>query len=143
MYAGGPLGRAPFPDLVGPVQRPYSSRDDGYNFPIQVLLQFLNALACENVRAERSEPKSAGRKIRAALPFDAYYILTVGAPASSRASAAHGGSHRSPREHIRRGHIRRLPGDRRIWVNAAIVNAGRGAGVVHKDYQVMEKAARA
>ena len=50
------------------------------------------------------------------------------------------GHHRSPREHLRRGHIRRLADGRRIWVNAAIVGAGKGVGVVSKDYALRHAA---
>lgn len=97
------------------------------------LLCFLNILQCQNVQAERSEPRHTGRKIKAALPFDAYHILTIDAPGNSGESVVTGG-HRSPREHLRRGHIRRLSDGRRIWVNATVVAAGRNAGVVMKDY---------
>jgi hypothetical protein len=47
---------------------------------------------------------------------------------------ASGGTHASPRVHLRRGHIRRLPG-KNIWVNATIVG-NSDLGVVIKDYSV-------
>lgn len=103
--------------------------------PAIAVLSLLNALACANVHIERSEPKKAGKKIKSALPFDTYHVLTIDAPGNGGQGAATGG-HRSPREHLRRGHIRRLADGRRIWVNATVVAAGRGAGVVTKDYAV-------
>lgn len=102
-----------------------------------VLLHFLNALACSNVRIERSEPKNAGKKIKAALPFDTYHVLTidVGRQQKSGGGTADG-SNRHPREHLRRGHIRRLEDGRRIWVNATVVAAGRGVAKIEKDYMM-------
>lgn len=111
--------------------------DDLAMEPAVAVLSLLNALACSNVHIERSEPKKAGKKIKAALPFDAYHILTIDVPKPSGDGAGISPfGHRSPREHLRRGHIRRLADSRRIWVNAAVVSAGRGAGVVTKDYAV-------
>ena len=104
-----------------------------YMDEIGALLCFLNVLQCSNVHVTRSEPKKAGKNIKAALPFDTYHVLTIDVPGKNGNGAATGG-HRSPREHLRRGHIRRLADSRRIWVNAAVVAAGRGAGVVKKDY---------
>lgn len=106
-----------------------------YMDEIGALMCFLNVLQCSNVHVERSKPKNAGKKIKAALPFDTYHILTIDVPNKAGDGAAIGG-HRSPREHLRRGHIRRLADGRRIWVNATVVAAGRGAGVVTKDYSV-------
>ena len=103
--------------------------------PAVSVLSLLNALACSNVHIERSEPKKAGKKIKAALPFDAYHVLTIDVPGRAGEGAATGG-HRSPREHLRRGHIRRLGDSRRIWVNATVVASGRGGGVIAKDYAV-------
>jgi hypothetical protein len=96
------------------------------------LLCFLNVLQCNNVHIERSPNKGVGRKVKSALPFDTYHVLTIDVPGKSGDGAATGG-HRSPREHLRRGHIRRLADGRRIWVNATVV-AARGGGVVTKDY---------
>lgn len=106
-----------------------------YADELGALISFLNVLQCSNVHIERNEPKTAGKKIKSALPFDAYHVLTIGAPGKAGDGHATGG-HRSPREHLRRGHIRRLADGRRIWVNATVVAAGRAAGVVTKDYAV-------
>lgn len=103
--------------------------------PAVALLSLLNALACSNVHIERSYPKKFGKKIKSALPFDTYHILTIDVPGKAEGGAGSSGHHRSPREHLRRGHIRRLDG-RCIWVNATVVSAGRGAGVVSKDYRM-------
>ncbi len=100
---------------------------------LAIVLSFLNALACSNVHIERSEPRKTGKKVKAALAFDSYHVLTIDVPSKTGDGHATGG-HRSPREHLRRGHIRRLADGRRIWVNAAVVAAGRGTGVVTKDY---------
>lgn len=106
---------------------------DGFRH-VMVVLGFLNALACSNVRVQASVPKKAGKKIKAALPFDTYHVLTVELPGMAGERTGLGGPHRSPREHLRRGHIRRLADGRRIWVNATVVAAGRGGGAVTKDY---------
>lgn len=104
-----------------------------YADEVGALLCFLNVLQCRNVHVERSDPKKIGKKIKAALPFDTYHVLTIDVPGKPSDGTATGG-HRSPREHLRRGHIRRLADGRRIWVNATVVAAGRGAGVATKDY---------
>ena len=108
---------------------------EGASHDVATLLGLCNALACSNVRIERSEPKKFGKKIKSARPFDTYHVLTIDVPGKSGKGAATG-SHCSPREHLRRGHIRCLGDGRRIWVNATVVSAGRGAGVVTKDYAV-------
>lgn len=110
-----------------------------YQDEVYCLMSMLNALQCHNVRVETSVPRRAmlaGRaKRKGALPFDTYHVLTLDVPGGSRCGAGDGHG-RSPREHLRRGHIRRLHDDRKIWVNATVVAAGRGAGKVHKDYRM-------
>lgn len=111
--------------------------------PAAVLLSMLNALSCANVRTELSHPKKRCSKPKSALPFDSYHILTVSSSLMDSRRGAGEHEHRSPREHLRRGHIRRLGDGRRIWVNATVVAAGRGAGVVTKDYSVIHNQAAA
>ena len=129
-YSGRPAIKAAF-------QNPRVPMSD-YMDELGALLCFLNILHCSNVQAHRSDPKRAGKKIKSALPFDTYHLLTIDAPgrAGSAGEGAETGGHRSPREHLRRGHIRRLADDRRIWVNATVVAAARGTCVVTKDYAV-------
>lgn len=102
--------------------------------PAVALLSLLNALACTNVRIDRIEQKKLGKKIKSALPFDTYHILTI-CSSVSKGSGSATGVHGSPREHLRRGHIRRLANSNRVWVNATVVSAGHG-GVVSKDYRI-------
>jgi len=104
---------------------------------IGALLCFINVLTCKNVHIEKTQNGKDGRKVKASLPFDSYHILSI----ESNAGTAPSGScpmreSRSPREHLRRGHIRRLHDGRRIWVNATVVSAGRGQCAVTKDYAV-------
>lgn len=95
------------------------------------VLNFLNAISCRNVHIEKSPAKSTkqGKKVKTAFPFDDYHFLTVDVPGKAGVRGEGlGGSHRSPREHLRRGHIRRLDSGP-IWVNACVVNAGIGSKV--------------
>jgi hypothetical protein len=98
---------------------------------VAVMLMFLNALACSNVTSERL-PLRKPSKTLGALPFDEYHVLTIAAPQGTHKGGVQG-SHRSPREHLRRGHIRRLQSGSKIWVNAAVINAGVG-GKIRKQY---------
>lgn len=95
------------------------------------LLNFLNALACSNVHTEKLPLRKIGKTL-GALPFDEYHVLTIDRPTGTGNGHA-GSSHRSPREHLRRGHIRRLTTGSKIWVNAAVINAGAG-GKIRKQY---------
>ena len=104
---------------------------------IYVLMSLLNALQCSNVHIEERKPRKAGKNPKGALPFDTYHVLTIDiGKIGNRTSGDGGGAHRSPREHLRRGHIRRLADSRRIWVNATVVGAGKDRGVVTKDYRL-------
>ena len=121
----------------GGVMRFYTQELGAFGVMMEPVLNFLNALACRNVHIEKSPARATkqGKKVKAALPFDDYHYLTVDVPgrANSRINAL-GGSHRAPREHLRRGHIRRLESGS-IWVNACVVNAGIGSKV-EKSYLV-------
>lgn len=146
----------PFPEIVLPVTnyidrniicekgskyvpiRAYSNNKhiglDDYSNELRALLSFINVLHCSNVRMERAESRTKlTRTSKTALPFDSYYVLKIENTRTESASSGNS-THRSPREHLRRGHIRRLQTGVRVWVNAAIVCAGKGAGIVKKDY---------
>lgn len=99
---------------------------------ISAVLSLIEALSCKNVGVEMLPARKINKSAlkRDAMKFDDYHILTVTANSSS--GEGRGGTHRSPREHLRRGHIRRLESGN-IWVNSTVVNAGT-KGKIHKVY---------
>lgn len=100
---------------------------------VNCVLNMMEALSCRNVSTEQLPVKNnklAQRK-KGALPYDLYHVLVVNGRSGEK-SVDQGGSHRSPREHLRRGHIRRLPSGN-VWVNSTIVNHG-SHGKVQKAY---------
>lgn len=101
----------------------------------RVLLSFVNALSCANVSIERSPALKQPKASKGALAFDDYHVLKIELPERAAGSGAAGGAGRSPREHLRRGHIRRLSDGRKLWVNATVVNPGVG-GKVQKSYSM-------
>lgn len=101
------------------------------------VLALIQVLQCSNVKTTRVPPSPALNKKRIAsgkLPFVEYRILAIDSGAS--ASATGSGTHSSPRQHIRRGHIRRLADERRIWVHQCLVGDPR-KGLIVKDYRVL------
>ena len=60
--------------------------------------------------------------------------LTIKSHVKSKALAIRTGTHESPRQHLRRGHIRRLESGN-IWVNACVVGNSE-KGVIKKSYNV-------
>ncbi|MFM7010970.1 MAG: hypothetical protein ACKO0Z_16885, partial [Betaproteobacteria bacterium] len=116
---------------------PENTEPHGVGHDAEVLMCFLNALACSNVRIERSDPKKGAQKTKSALQFDAYHVLTVDFHESKTPNSCKSVcDRRSPREHIRRGHIRRIENGRKIWISAAVVGSTNGAGVINKDYKI-------
>lgn len=124
------------PDEVNEAVR----QDLGYE--IEVLMQFLCALECKNVRISDAPPPPRLQSKRARsghLPLISYKVLTLDAESGGGNGRPGGGTHLSPRAHLRRGHIRRLPSGN-IWVNATVVKGGSN-GIVLKDYRMPERAA--
>ena len=103
------------------------------------LLSMLSALACSNVRAEVQEhvdPKVNARRIRAGkLPIFETRILTVICPRQPIHRTGQQGERASPRQHLRRGHVRHLADGRRIWIQPALVGDPKN-GRIKKFYDV-------
>lgn len=108
---------------------------------LAALTNFICALSCSNTAIEDhpdkpSKLKNAIRKQKGKLPLFTHKVLTINTHKSSTQGISGGnGSHASPRVHLRRGHIRRLP-NKNIWVNACVVG-DKSKGVIHKDYVVV------
>jgi len=100
---------------------------------LSAVLVLVEALTCKNIKIEALPvPKNKSAQKRGSLPFDEYHVLSVDVREKLSSNEGSGGSHRSPREHLRRGHIRRLPTGN-IWVNSTVVNAG-APGKIIKHY---------
>ena len=104
-----------------------------------ILLGFLEALSCSNVgyseRVSSTIPSASLKKAK--NPFDSYRTLVinvsrkpeVGDPSTMINERA------SPREHVRRGHVRHYSSGLKIWINNTIVSAGSG-GRIEKTYVI-------
>lgn len=113
------------------------SRDE-----VQTVVQACSVINCANVTtAEIQAPAALNKKRqeRGKQPFFTYKVLQLSDERREAGKGGAGGSHGSPRMHLRRGHLRRLE-SKVIWVRPSMVNAGSNAGVVLKDYAVQPKA---
>jgi hypothetical protein len=94
-------------------------------------------LGCSNVETADNPALAALNKKRAKAgkcPVLEYKTLVLKIDAQRTSGQAGGGTHASPRVHLRRGHVRRLETGRRVWVQACVV--GSTHGMVLKDYRV-------
>lgn len=109
------------------------------------IVQLFASLNCENVNTETISPPDKLQKKRAKngkKPLYEYKVLQVGVPKYKQEQGVPGpgvDSRSSPRVHLRRGHIRRTPNGKAVWVQPHVVGDKR-QGVVHKDYQVNSNA---
>lgn len=100
--------------------------------------QLCAALNCSNVETETiAAPKRLNKKRikNKKLPFFEYKVLTVGNSKATSKGAYQGGTHNSPREHIRRGHPRRYSKGKTIWIQPHMVGDNT-KGKIIKKYRV-------
>ncbi len=114
---------------------------DGYDDvagEVSVLLELLEALSCKNVEQsihQQASPKNAQRIKSHKLPIYETKFLTIKASEGKvEGKCGFIGSHASPRQHLRRGHIRRLESGN-IWVNSCVVGDS-SKGVIEKQYKI-------
>lgn len=109
------------------------SRDEA-----MMLIQACSVINCANVTTVDVSPSTALNKKRqekGKQPFFTYKVLQLSDERRDVGRGSGGGSHTSPRMHLRRGHLRRLE-SKVVWVRPAMINSGSKAGVVLKDYSV-------
>lgn len=105
------------------------------------VLELCEAISCSNVDSEVVETidqRKNERRIRQGkLPLYETRRLVIKAPLTRSARNSAGGvsDRQGPREHLRRGHIRRLQDGRRVWVQSCVVG-NRENGVINKSYGV-------
>lgn len=116
----------------------------GYNDTHEASTQFfamaLNlfyVLGCSNVATVDNAVPAALNKKRAKagkFPVVEHKTLVIRLDAQRNANKDQGGTHASPRVHLRRGHVRKMESGRRVWVQACVV--GSKHGMVLKDYKI-------
>lgn len=109
---------------------------------VKALLEFIEALSCKNIefatiQSAPTAAESAKRAKKGKLPIYETKVLSLKTTENKSALKSTGlrAGHASPRQHLRRGHIRRLESGN-IWVNSCIVGDA-SKGVVHKSYEVV------
>jgi hypothetical protein len=103
---------------------------------LRPLYEFLHTIDRYHVVMDDiAPPERVNRKLlkNGKVPLFTYKVLTIGKP--KRKSRHLGGTHASPRSHLRRGHYRTSPKGVRYWVQPCMVK-GDTDGFVHKDYRV-------
>lgn len=109
---------------------------------LMTLWGFCITVNCANIRSlDIAAPQKLNEKRikNGKLPFYAYKVLDI-SPESSKsrqASTAQSGDRLAPRMHLRRGHPRRLPDSRVVYVRAAMIGSAH-AGIIQKDYRVLK-----
>lgn len=108
-----------------------------YVNPMLAILSLVEALSCKNVTHEALPVRklNKGAAKRGALPFDEYRVLVINTVKGKGVKAGSAGDRHSPREHLRRGHVRVYESGLRVWVQSTVVNAGIGSSI-NKDYKV-------
>lgn len=102
---------------------------------VRIVLELLEALSCKNVVIDNAKIPKIGERGAANknLPFYETKCLTIKAT-QKQGTGTRTGTHESPRQHLRRGHIRRLESGN-IWVNACVVGNSE-KGIIKKSYNV-------
>ena len=128
-------------DLLFELKSEFDSKKESLNtlamYAIKAFFEFLEALSCRNVEQtiiQKCDKALNARRInKGKLPLYEERILTIKVNAK-QGTGTRTGTHESPRQHLRRGHIRRLESGN-IWVNACVVGSSE-KGVIKKSYNV-------
>lgn len=99
-----------------------------------VLRSFLTAMNCANVSSEEHHPPKklqTARKRRGKQPLFSYWTLHLNGRRERGEDC--GGTHASPRVHLRRAHYRWVRGERYLVQEHLVGN--KKLGMVHKDYK--------
>jgi hypothetical protein len=100
-----------------------------------VLSTFLSALNCSNVQRVEHKPEAKlqkARQKRGKQALYSYWTLQLSIPKKTAEAEGLGGTHASPRVHLRRGHPRQYAPEKWTWVQPCVV--GTGKGIVAKEY---------
>ena len=130
-----PLYRSGYPSLEDDISK---GNAHGITNDAKALLEFLEALTCRNVSMSNYQDafKDNDKRIKEGkLPFYETKMLVIDTQYTAGSKTVNGGSHASPRQHLRRGHIRRHATAGNIWIQSSVVGDPT-KGSISKSYQV-------
>lgn len=98
------------------------------------VLKAIEALNCSNIVTVEHVPTrlKANRAAKKGKTLFRYHTLHITSGPKTKGMSL-GGTHASPRAHLRRGHVRKLPNGSTTWVQPCVVG-DKSKGIVHKDY---------
>lgn len=102
-----------------------------------IIFKAIEVINCSNITIKDSKISkfiNQKRKKKGKLPLFSYKTLYLDIEEKT-VTKYDKGSHASPRVHLRRGHIRKLPSGKKVWVQACVVG-DKSKGMIHKDYAV-------
>lgn len=102
------------------------------------LLACNKILACSNIiYIDNPAPVKLNKKRtkKGKQPLFSYKTLHIKISENAVNKNHQGGTHASPRVHLRRGHVRTLDNGKSVWVQPCMVGS-KEFGMVHKDYKV-------
>lgn len=115
-----------------------SHEETFYQMLIHAPSAFLSALNCSNINKIEhihSDKLQKARAKRGKKPLFSYWTLEIDMERSAVVGIDNGGTHSSPRLHLRRGHPRQYAPGKWCWVQPCAVG-NKNLGMVHKDYAV-------
>lgn len=97
-------------------------------YGMSTVVGLLNVLACSNVQIHRVVSKTlpVGRPV---LPFSDHWELRITTSSPKKVTEFEGMKivdRQEVKEYVRAGHVRHLASGAKVWVNAVVVNAGKG-----------------
>ena len=104
--------------------------------------RFLSAMNCVNINRVEHKPSEKLQKKRlnrGKKPLFSYWTLEIDIPRKVRDRVDLGGTHSSPRVHLRKGHPREYAPGLWTWVRDHAVGY-KSLGMVHKDYAIKHDA---
>ncbi len=99
-------------------------------------LKFISAINCTNIKRLNNKPPDKLQKARnkkGKKPLFSYWTLDLDIDKSKEINNYLGGTHASPRVHLRRGHPRQYAPGKYCWVQPCAVG-NKKLGMIHKDY---------
>ena len=127
-------------DEYGNLRTDFTDDEKWWVLLAQSMCRIFPVLSCSNIFfLDKPPPKliNKKRKTKGKCQIHSYKILNISLPndAIKKNTTASVEKRASPRLHLRRGHVRKLPSGERVWIQSCIVGDASG-GTVDKDYVV-------